>query len=639
MVKFSVSWSGKTALQIDQIIPQMREYAKGMEEFEQNDFEHLVVVCHPETETEQNQDDFIPEPSGTEQVSDELTRMKQFYQKDAQTAAEYKESEIESEMSDVILPSPSPPLEGDSETSTTTSTHAQCGSEAEEKIVANREIDDVIAKDHIELSKRDQRELFEMFEEDRMVTPEVDESALDEKVFRFAVYETNELPLGEDESSDIVDIPINCDELTDEIDEQINRALDKAEEGDVDLSQDELPSDSSGGGGSENDEQDNDEPPTVTTSNARQLEFEYENAKNTEIKEEQKAPKPEPNNQPGWEIADDRENEKPLPPGAFYVENSGDIRERTHSGTSSRGEDMARNVDGMIPGDARKNFSVVRDPVGPSCHGEKGFNTEGGVYKAPCRQRSSDSGDNRSESGREYRPRNEQRPDRGQPMRRGFERRSNDGFNNYNGRHSRGEGQGYGGTEWNGNQQQQHHRRSWNNGAPSDNSWSNNRGYNHGSAGRRSGAYSCGTGGGYNSSDNNGGNEARNGGGYRSDNGGMQQRHGNGGQVPPMPRNAGDNNNPAAHAFNRNNNEQQQRHSGAAYRPMQQRKSAAYGHVMSNAPPPGGNGGAQRFQSDHCNRDDFCGKTKQMNDESFAHVRSNQSQTPQGHYNDPHCQW
>merc|ERR1719402_520641 len=99
-------------------------------------------------------------------------------------------------MSDVLLASPSPPLEGDSETSTTTSTHAQCGSEAEEKIVANREIDDVIAKDHIELSKRDQRELFEMFEEDRMVTPEVDEPGLDEKVFRFAVYETNELPLG-----------------------------------------------------------------------------------------------------------------------------------------------------------------------------------------------------------------------------------------------------------------------------------------------------------------------------------------------------------------------------------------------------------------------------------------------------------
>ena len=180
---------------------------------------------------------------------------------------------------------------------------------AEERIVANREIDDVIAKDHIELSKRDQRELFEMFEEDRMVTPDVGEAALDEKVFRFAVYETNDSPLGEDESSDIVDIPINCDELADDvIDEQINRAMDKVEEGDVDVSQDELPSDSS------TSEQDNDEPPTVTTSNARRLEFEYENAKNTEIKEEQKMPNPEQNNQPGWEIADDRENEKPLPP-------------------------------------------------------------------------------------------------------------------------------------------------------------------------------------------------------------------------------------------------------------------------------------------------------------------------------------
>ena len=180
---------------------------------------------------------------------------------------------------------------------------------AEERIVANREIDDVIAKDHIELSKRDQRELFEMFEEDRMVTPDVGEAALDEKVFRFAVYETNDSPLGEDESSDIVDIPINCDELADDvIDEQINRAMDKVEEGDVDVSQDELPSDSS------TSEQDNDEPPTVTTSNARRLEFEYENAKNTEIKEEQKMPNPEQNNQSGWEIADDRENEKPLPP-------------------------------------------------------------------------------------------------------------------------------------------------------------------------------------------------------------------------------------------------------------------------------------------------------------------------------------
>lgn len=60
-VSFTVVWKGRTELQVNEIIPKLTDYARSLEEFEQNEFEHLVIVHSPPKDDYDQQADFVPD--------------------------------------------------------------------------------------------------------------------------------------------------------------------------------------------------------------------------------------------------------------------------------------------------------------------------------------------------------------------------------------------------------------------------------------------------------------------------------------------------------------------------------------------------------------------------------------------------
>ena len=127
--------------------------------------------------------------------------------------------------------------------------------------------------------------MFEDGESDESVPVSDEMKAYDDKLFRFAVYNkitapnsSDDLGVGSDESSDIVDIPINSnanlddEELIKISEKQIDDAMAAVEDGEFDISQDDLPSDEA------TDEVD---PNADKVDRQQSLEFEYENVEHT----------------------------------------------------------------------------------------------------------------------------------------------------------------------------------------------------------------------------------------------------------------------------------------------------------------------------------------------------------------------
>lgn len=644
----------------------MDEFSQTLDGFEQNEFGHLTVVHAPSDDDEPEIEEAKPEISAEIEETpacDDVVEIEPIISEEP--AAE-----------SIECPSRETSPAVESGDSTISSMVPHCGSETEIFLKREREIEDIIPRDTIQLPGSDCAQMFEQFEELESVeepAAPVGVAILDDKVFRFAVYDKIQTPVKSssesvsgtgsstsgDESSDEVDIPINSTNQNEEIiiaDVQVENALIAAEDDEYDISLEEMPSGEASATSSSTsspDDDQNDEP----VERNETLEFEYENVEkpNGEVvnapvvtapaEEIVVAPpaqvvQPPPPVTPaktGWESEDDREKETAPNADITFIPNSGDIRERGVIDTRTNEE---------IRSDMEKEKNAYRPP--PRRSGGPQQNNQ-----TPGRDRNikSDEWDvttvseNRTrDTGRDFNSSNRDHFERNRNNDRRFDNRRSDGNSGYGGGGQNRDFQ-------NSQSYRDNNRRPYNNdnvetwsGAGGRNEPRDNRnerrshGGDGGGAGSRENWQSCGAGrsGSYNqgtprrtsyNSDNSDGpprDNSRNN-NFRPENGHYnRERQPEFRNQPPIFDNYG----------NRQRSNEQRNRGGPVQNSdeyQQQRRSGGHQHGPIG---PNNNNRDQvlrkpfqnrSFQSDHCNRDDFNGQTKQINDESFGGMRSERS--------------
>lgn len=632
---FSVVWKGKTTLQIDDIIPKLSDVAYSLEDFEDSSFEHLIIV-HPPADAA---------PTADSPGIQELTQFQvQFDQgqiqaqqetvKDQENSAEpRKAEEAVSSLTLTTLVDNDSMING-STGSCTSSMLPQCGSEASDipdVILSKRdsEIDDIISKDHIQMSRRDLNQLFDSFECDSQSTtsPIISLGDETEKIFRFSAYDRLQPNLktktpSETSSDDIVDIPITSN-MVPEYQSQIERALSQHEN--FDISQDEIssasiPSDLT-------PEHVTDDCFNPENAGSRSLLFEYENPENVATHPGAHPTEVEIDDE--WLTKDDNPMAKlslsdpitdGLAPNAANVEmftNSGDIRER--------GLDHSRTND-EIRAEMNKSRNLNQSTASRAPHGPPSNNTEKGFNRDRTTKRS-DDWDSSSSTMSEGRTRDfRERP--GYDSNRNHNRRSEGGLGSRDS-FNRSSYSGKMGDNWNQDRRdnRQNNRNSWGNSYSDGNS--RNGGYSSGN----NHSYNMGTPGNYrnagrrNSYNSDGGND-----GFRQNqrnnhrNNFSEEKHGRSGSTQHQGNWSNNNDSYCRSPENRRMGPTSPRSNNRMDgTPTMNRKMAAIN---------------RHFLSDHCNRDDFNGQTKQLHDESFAVGGMRSDNTRNVSYIPPHNdQW